>query len=153
MKISTREDIEAPIDFVFKQVTDFPSFERSIMRRGADIERIEKGGAFGLGAKWRVKFRMRGVERDVVATVADVADPNLIKMVLTSRSADADMQVELVPLSRARTRINVSAEASAKTIAAKILFQSVRFAKQKTDDRLKQVVANFAKDVEKKYRG
>ena len=38
MELVTREDIEAPIDFVFKQVTEFPTFERSIMRRGGDVD-------------------------------------------------------------------------------------------------------------------
>lgn len=153
MQFSTREDIEAPIDYVFKQVTDFASFERSIMRRGGDIERVENGDANGLGATWRVKFQMRGVERDVSATVSDVKEPTSLMMTMTSRSADAEMKVELVPLSRARTRVNVRADASAKTIAAKLLFQSVRFARQKTEGRFKSVVAGFAKDVEIRYRG
>ncbi|MDA9208334.1 SRPBCC family protein [Octadecabacter sp.] len=152
MKISTREDIEAPIDYVFKQVIDFGSFERSIMRRGGDVERTEKGGANGLGAKWRVKFHMRGMERDVEATVSEVTEPTSLTMDVTSRSADAVLNVELVPLSRARTRLNIHAEASAKTIATKLLFQSVRFAKQKTEGRFKSIVAGFARDVEKRHR-
>lgn len=152
MQFKTREDIEAPADFVFKQVTDFASFERSIIRRGGDIERIAQGEANGLGAKWRVKFQLRGVERDVVATVTEAVEPATLKMTMTSRSADAELMVELVPLSRARTRLNVRAETSAKTIAAKLLFQSVRFAKQKTDARFKSVVAGFANDVELRSR-
>lgn len=152
MKISTRDDIEAPIDFVFKQVMDFASFERSIMRRGGDVERIEAGDANGLGTKWRVKFHLRGMERDVVATVTEVTEPTSLTMNVTSPSADAVLNVELVPLSRARTRLNIRADASAKTIATKLLFQSVRFAKQKTEGRFKSIVSGFARDVEKRHR-
>lgn len=151
MKFSTREDIEAPIDFVFEQVTDFTSFERSIMRRGGDIERIADGAENGLGAKWQVRFQLRGVERDISATVSEVSEPTSLKISLTSRSADAEMKIDLVPLSRARTRLRVDAQATAKSIATKLLFKSARFAKQKTEGRFNSVVAGFAADVDKRY--
>jgi len=152
MKFNTREDIEAPIDYVFDQVVNFSKFERSILRRGGDFERLEEGSADGHGAKWRVKFMMRGVQRDVVAQVTEAEKPTVLKVVITSRSADADIYVELVALSPARTRINVTASASAKTIAAKLLLKSAGFAKQKTEGKFKSVVAGFAADVEKRHR-
>ena len=152
MKFNTREDIKAPIDFVFEQITDFAAFERSVMRRGGDVDRIAIGGADGLDAQWRVKFQMRGVERDVTATITEAKKPTLIKMVVTSRSADADMLIELISLSNSRTRLSVHVESVAKTIATKILFKSIRFAKQKSDGRFKAVVASFAVDIEKRYR-
>ena len=37
MKFSSREDLDAPIDYVWQQVTDFVAFERQAMRRGADL--------------------------------------------------------------------------------------------------------------------
>ena len=152
MELSTREDIEAPIDFVFEQVTDFPTFERSIMRRGGDIERLKGDAAPSKGTQWQVKFLLRGVERQVKAEIAELDKPSNILLSMTSTNADADMKVELVPLSRARTRINVRVEATAKSIPAKLFFQSLRFARQKTLARFKTVVANFAEDVEAKYR-
>jgi len=152
MELSTREDIEAPIDFVFEQVTDFPTFERSIMRRGADIERLKGDAKAAIGTRWQVKFLMRGSERKVNAEIVEIDGPSNITLHMTSKNADADMKIDLVPLSRARTRINVRVEASAKTIPAKLFFQSLRFARQKTLSRFKAVVMNFADDVEAKYR-
>lgn len=152
MKFKTHEDIEAPIDFVFEQVSDFPAFERSIMRRGADIERVRDGGAHGLGAKWAVKFLLRGTERAIEAEVTEAQAPNALKVEMKSRSADGVLQVELVPLSRARTRLNVMVRANAKTIAAKLLFKSARFAKNKTEGRFQTVVEDFAAEVDQRYR-
>jgi len=152
MELVTREDIEAPIDFVFKQVTDFPTFERSIMRRGGDVERLSGDATAAIGTSWRVKFLLRGAERQVKAEIVELENPGLLVLAVTSGSADADMKVELVPLSRARTRINVRSEATAKTIPAKLFLQSLKFARQKTQARFKSVVANFAEDVEAKYR-
>ena len=42
MKLSTREDIEAPIGTVFDAVTDFDGFERQLLRRGVDVTRDDK---------------------------------------------------------------------------------------------------------------
>lgn len=152
MKFSARDDIAAPIEFVFDQVTDFQGFERSIMRRGGDVERLQGGGASIVGTKWNVKFRMRGKDRMVKAELVQVDAPNGLTIDVTSPSADGKMVVELVALSRARTRLIVKASAGAKSIPAKLMFQSLKFARSKTEDRFKKMVANFAKDVDARYR-
>ena len=152
MEFTTREDIEAPIEYVFDQVTDFSSFERSIMRRGGDVERISGGDSAVVGTKWRVKFLLRGAERVVSAEVVAVDTPNAITIDVTSKSADATLQVDLVALSPARTRLNVSAKAAAKSIPAKLLFQSVKFARSKNKNKFSALVASFAEDVETRYR-
>jgi carbon monoxide dehydrogenase subunit G len=153
MEFTTRDDIEAPIDYVFDQVTNFATFERSIICRGGDVERIAGGDAAVVGTKWCVKFLLRGVERSVLAEIIEVDKPNGLTFEVTSKSADATMVIELVALSRARTRLNVKAVAKAKTIPAKLLFQSVRFTRQKNQDRFKTIVSGFAKDVETRYFG
>jgi uncharacterized protein YndB with AHSA1/START domain len=151
MEFTTRDDIEAPIDYVFDQVTNFAAFERSIMRRGGDVERIAGGDAVVVGTKWRVKFLLRGAERSVMAEIVEVDKPNGLTFEIKSISADASLLIELVALSRARTRLNLKAVAKAKTIPAKLLFQSVRFARQKNQTRFKSIVSGFAKDVEARY--
>jgi uncharacterized protein YndB with AHSA1/START domain len=151
MEFTTREDIEAPIEYVFEHVTDFASFERSIMRRGGDVERVSGGDAM-VGTKWQVKFLLRGAERVVNAEVVAVEAPNAITINVTSKSADATLQVDLVALSPARTRLNVNATAAAKSIPAKLLFQSVKFARAKNKNKFNALVASFADDVETRYR-
>jgi carbon monoxide dehydrogenase subunit G len=152
MEFTTHDDIEAPIDYVFDQVTDFTAFERSILRRGGDVDRIVGGDAVVVGTKWSVKFLLRGAERSVMAEIVEVDKPNGLTIAITSKSADATMLIELVALSRARTRLSVKAVAKAKTISAKLLFQSARFARQKNNARFKSIVSGFAKDVETRFR-
>ncbi len=153
MEFSAREDIEAPIDFVFERVTDFKVFERSIMRRGGDVERLVGGDAAAVGTKWNVKFRLRGKERNVDAEITEVDAPNKLKIDVTSRNADGSMVVELVALSPRRTRVIVMADAGAKTIPAKLFFQSVRLARSKAEARFKGLVVGFAEDTEARYKG
>jgi len=151
MEFTTREDIEAPIEYVFDQVTDFGSFERSIMRRGGDVERLAGGESAVVGTKWQVKFLLRGAERIVNAEVVTVDAPNAITIDVVSKSVDATLQVDLVALSPARTRLNVRAKATAKSIPAKLLFQSVKFTRGKNKNKFSAIVANFAEDVETRY--
>ena len=41
MKLGTSRDVEAPIDFVFGQMSDFKAIERAAMRRGAEVQRVD----------------------------------------------------------------------------------------------------------------
>jgi len=148
-----RADTNGIYDYVFKQITDFDSFERSIMRRGGDVERKAGNGAAALGTKWEVKFRLRGKDRAVDAEVTDLDAPNGMTITVTSRNVDGSMVVELVALSPKRTRLIVTVDATAKSLAAKLLFQSVRFARSKTDRKFKRVVAGYAEDCEARYNG
>ena len=153
MEFSAREDIEAPIDFVFGQITDFDSFERSVMVRGGDIERMAGNGAAVLGTKWHVKFRLRGKDRAVDAELTEIDPPNGMTIQVRSGNVDGSMVAELVALSSTRTRLIVKMDATAKSLAAKLLFQSVRFARAKTDRKFKKFVAGYAEDCEARYNG
>lgn len=152
MELSAREDIEAPIEYVFDRVTDFASFERSIMRRGAEVERLRGGDVPVVGARWRVMFRLRGKERVVDVELIEVDASNGLTLSIKSNNIDGLALVELVALSRARTRLIVKTSVKPKSIAAKLFLQSMRFAKQKTQGRFKMLVARFAEDVDARYR-
>ena len=66
MKFSTREDIDAPIGYVYKRVSDFPSFERSALRQGIDVSCRTQGTA-AVGTIWDIGFEFRGRARKVIA--------------------------------------------------------------------------------------
>lgn len=63
MNFSAREDIEAPIEFVFGRVSDFEALERRALRRGAEVERTDKLSEPGPGMGWRMAFTLRGKRR------------------------------------------------------------------------------------------
>ena len=49
MKLSGRTDIGAPVAFVYAALSDFEGWERSAMRRGADVNRTDKLRVPGVG--------------------------------------------------------------------------------------------------------
>ena len=152
MKFSAREDIEAPIAHVHAAITDFASFERQAMRRGAEVRRLDGSGPAGQGSQWDVAFSFRGRDRKLRATLAQV-DPQTVRMRTESPGLDGDLAIELVPLSAKRTRMAVVIEMKAKTLTARLMLQSLKLAKANLAQRFKTRVADHAKDIEARYRG
>jgi len=51
MIFETKEDINAPIEQVFPHISDFADFERSALRRGAEVARLDNLRTAGPGMK------------------------------------------------------------------------------------------------------
>ncbi|MFT5743693.1 MAG: hypothetical protein ACI86S_001766 [Paracoccaceae bacterium] len=152
MKFTTKEDIEAPIDQVFNAVSDFPSFERSALRRGAEVSRVDTFETSQVGSAWDIAFKFRGKERALRATLAEFDAPNSLVADIVSKGIGGVTRVGLVPLSRSRTRLNVEIELTPKSLAAKLLFKSMSLAKGNMNKRLARRVADFAEDIEDQFR-
>lgn len=151
MKFSTREDIEAPVDYVFAQVSDFAAFERRAMRQGADVARREDG-PIAQGAIWDISFQFRGRDRRVLAELTQIDVPTLLSIDSASDGLNAVTEVELIALSQTRTRVLVSFDLRAKTLTARLLLQSLKLAKTKMTKRFNARVLDYAEDIEDRYR-
>lgn len=152
MKFSAKEDIEAPIGFVFARLTDFQSFERSALRRGAEVQRVDKNPAPGVGMAWDVSFTLRGKLREVKMELTELDAPN--GMVLSSRSPamGGDLVIDLVPLSKARTRMNMALELRPKNLSSRLLVQSFKLARSNLTQRYQARIGGFARDMEDRYK-
>tara|TARA_R110002051_G_scaffold1008_6_gene4979 strand:- start:16945 stop:17412 length:468 start_codon:yes stop_codon:yes gene_type:complete len=152
MKFSTREDIEAPIDYVYARVSDFNGFERQALRRGADVQRLGASSVVQQGAAWDIAFKFRGKDRKMKATIANLDQPTLLRVETNASGIDGETVIELVALSRNRTRVSVMIELSPKSLSARLLLQSLKLAKSNLTRKFKLRIAEFAEDVEDNYR-
>ncbi|KQI67781.1 DNA polymerase III subunit gamma/tau [Loktanella sp. 3ANDIMAR09] len=152
MKFSAREDIEAPIDVVFASVTDFDTFERQMIRRGAEVRRTDPDGIAGVGSVWDVAFSYRGRARKITATVARMEKPNLLELTLVANGLNGVSTIELLPLSQNKTRMSMAIDLSAKTLSARLLLQSLKLAKSNLTNRFKKRVADFAASIESREK-
>ncbi|MGD1881305.1 MAG: SRPBCC family protein [Paracoccaceae bacterium] len=152
MKFSSREDIEAPADFVFEQLCRFERFERSAMRRGAEVQRLDDIPAAGIGMRWAVSFEMRGRMRHLTLEMTEFDRPRAIKVISVSNGIYGEFLINLMALSPRMTRLSVSLDVSPKTLAARLMIQSIRLAKGSVSRRFKQRVADFGARVEESYR-
>lgn len=152
MKFVAQEDVEAPIDFVFEQVTDFAAIERSALRRGAEVQRIDDLDETRPGMKWDAAFDLRGKRREMKLELTELDRPNGLVVASRSPNMTGKMALDLVALSRSRTRINVEIDMTPKTLAAKLLVQSMKLAKSNLTKRFKLRVMGYAKDLEDRYK-
>ena len=151
MKFSAREDIEAPLDHVFTQVSDFAVFERRALRQGARINRLDTG-PYKVGTAWEVVFKFRGRDRNMVADSVDFDAPNQYQIESVSDGLSVTTNVELVALSRGRTRVATWMDLRAKSLTARLLLQSMKLAKGKLTKRFKVRVLEVAEDIEEAFR-
>ncbi len=152
MELSTREDIDAPIDWVWQRLIDDVAFERIALRRGADVQRQDAGTGFVEGATWVVMFRYRGRDRRLEAMVTDVSAPSGWSVNTQSGGIDGVTKLELVSMSKTRTRIILESKLTARSLSARLLLQSLKLAKSGVLKRFRNRVAGFADDLERRYR-
>ncbi len=150
MHFETKEDIDSPIAEIFAAITDFETFERSALRRGVEVNR--KGNAAeGLETlAWDVGFQFRGSPRQMALSVARSQPPNALDLVAKGNGMEGAMSVDLLALSPRRTRMIVRFDLAPKSLAARLLVQSLKLARNKIDRRFRLRVAEFARLTEER---
>ena len=147
MKLSTREDIEAPLDTVYDAVTDFDGFERRLLRRGVDVARDERFPIDAPGARWTAQFDWRGRLQNLDAELVTI-DPGQGYAIEGKVSGVVCMSVvDLVPLSKSRTRMFVSIDLRPTTLSSRLFVHSLKLAKGTISRRFKARVSQFATEI------
>lgn len=151
MIFSTKEDIEAPIDQVFRMVTDFEALEKQALRRGAEVRRTDKLSSKGVGMCWQAGFRFRGKMREVSIELTEFDVPNRLVAKSAAGGLKADVVLDLVALSRRRTRMSFDMELTPTTLSSRLMVQSMKLARGKLNRRFHLRVAEYAKDLEDQF--
>lgn len=151
MQFTTQQDVEAPIAFVFQKVSDFTRFERQAMRRGADVQRRDSLPRPGVGMIWRITFAFRGKDRNLRAEITSFDPPNGFEIATKSGGITGQTRVDLIALSRGRTRIDLTTELAATTLPARLLLQSLKLARGNLSRRLDARVEGYAREIEEMH--
>lgn len=152
MKLASRQDVEAPIGKVFALVSDFDGFARQAMRRGAEVHRREPQGAAQAGSSWDVRFTWRGRERRFVPTVTHWDPPAGYALHSVSGGLTVLCQMDLVPLTPARTRIALRFDLTGNGITARLFVQSLKLARGRMQQRLDQRLKDFCTGIDGQRR-
>ncbi len=152
MQLTAREDIEAPLDRVFAEITNFDSIERQALRRGVEVRRTDEVAGPAAGMSWRAGFGFRGKMREADITLREYTPPERLVFDSEVGGLEAKTVIELVPLSRGRTRINLVSQLVPKTLSARLLVQSLKLAKGGIDKRFRTRIARFARELEDRLK-
>ena len=148
MKLATREDIDAPIEAVFRELSDFDSFERAILRRGAEVQRTDALRVPGPGMTWKTSFNFRGRQRDANIALDEYTPPDRLRASVRSSGFETDLLIDLVAMSKTRTRMNFAIDARPKSVPARLMIQSFKLARHAMLKRFRRRIADFATDLE-----
>ncbi|EIE51131.1 DNA polymerase III subunit gamma/tau [Salipiger aestuarii] len=149
MELSTREDIEAPLDQVFGLATSFERLERQAMRHGIEVTRVSPDGATpDQGLSWRASFYYRGKAREADIALTRFDPPNTMVYTATSGGLDAVTTIDFVPLSPMRTRVGLKVEVLPRTLSARLLVQSLKLARGNIEKRFSIKIAEYASEIE-----
>ncbi|MBT0958323.1 SRPBCC family protein [Alphaproteobacteria bacterium KMM 3653] len=148
MQFTAREDIAAPIDRVFEAVTDYASFEKQVLRRGAQVRRATDMAQPGVGMTWELEFRYRGRPRALTAQIVQFEAPNGVTIEGRMSGLSGEMRIDLIALSKQRTRMDVTIDLKPQSITARVLVQSLRLARTSLTQRFNKRLSDFAKGIE-----
>ena len=148
MKFSTREDIAAPIDQVFEALTDFEIYERAVLKRGAEVTRVDDLRDKSVGMQWQAQFQFRGRTRIIHAEITELRRPQLFIVESRSAGLQGHMSMELIALSPRETRLFLQFDMRPKSFSARVFIQSLRLSKASLNRRFKNGVTNYARGLE-----
>ena len=152
MKLTSRQDIEAPVSYVFDALTDFQSWERAALRRGAEVARTDKLSATAVGLSWMIKFAYRGKDRRLALRLTELEHPSMLGFSGMGASFEGQATVDLMALAARRTRLSVTLELRAKTFGARLVLQTWRLGKSRLNQRFAERVGTFCTEIEIRYR-
>ena len=148
MKFSSKEDIEAPIEQVFALVSDFEALERAALRRGAEVQRTDTLRKPGVGMTWAASFMARGRQRHLDIRMAEYEPPHGMRFHSVAQGLETDMKLDLVALSRGRTRLSVELDLKPRSISARLMVQSLKLARANLNKKFHLRMADYARDLE-----
>ncbi|MEZ5756079.1 MAG: SRPBCC family protein [Paracoccaceae bacterium] len=153
MKLSGRTDIGAPVGVVFAALSDFDAWERSAMRRGADVHRTDKLRLPGPGMTWQARFAWRGRERQLQVRLSRLQADQFLAVDFDGPSVEGVLNIELVELAARRTRMLMQVETKPRTLAARLFIQSMKLAKGRVQRKYDARLQAIARDIEQRFTG
>lgn len=151
MQFTSVQDVNAPLEFVFEQLSDFESYEAYAMRVGAQVERRDTLTETCAGMMWYFEGDIRGKTRHVDIELTNYAPPKDLKFICTSPSMEARVNVQAMELAKQQSRIKTVVDAKALNMSARLILQSARLAKASLNRRFNHRVWEFANYIEDNY--
>ena len=151
MQFEFSEEIYAPIEHVFATLSRFSEFESQARQRGVKIQRTDDAATYGVGSTWDITAKYHGRKRDFTLTLKEFATPQKMRFLTHSPAVESDLTIHLTALAEDETQVDVDATLKPKTLAARLMLQSLKLAKGRIRRNLTKRVATFVREIEGSY--
>ncbi len=132
-------------DTAFAALADFDAMEAIVTDAyGATVLDRSDGAAGGAGRRWRLRIRLRGMERRVAAQIASVTAPERFAMRAEADGIIADMDVGVAAAGEARSAVSFEARVGARSLAGRLLLGPLSLAQPTITPRFHARVQGFA---------
>lgn len=148
MQFTSVQDINAPLDHVFEQISDFDSYEDYAMRIGANVERQDQLTSKAAGMCWNFQGELRGKERDIDIELTEYNPTQQLQFNCVSSGIAALVDMEVMALTKKQTRIKVKVNLTARSISARLVMQSAKLAKNSLQRKFNHRVWTYANYLE-----
>ncbi|MBB1496855.1 SRPBCC family protein [Paracoccus sp. MC1862] len=152
MKFSLRQDTGLPAVQLFDAISDFPRMERMLVRRGTSIRRVDPAQEPGAGMAWDLAFDHRGKRRELRLDVTRFDRPEKIAMAGGSDSLDIGIEMTVVALTRAKSRVIFELKVKPRNMRARLMLQTAKLGKAQLDRRFADKVGKFLFDLTERRR-
>ena len=144
--------MEVPVAASFGALSGFDEFEREARKSGVEVVRLDSLSEPGVGMAWRICFIWRGKQRTLEAQLAEFEAPDTMRFTAESDGFMIDCGLALVALSRKQTRLHVDLDLRPKTLASRLVIQSMKLGKTSLSKRFGKRVQAQARDLEIRYQ-
>jgi len=148
MKLTAKTDLEVPGGFVYASLLDHDAWERVALARGIGIERPADMPLAGPGAGWRVRVPFRGKPRDILLRLDEATPETKVAMGVHGEAIEGSMVLEVLALSPRRTRLRLVLEIKPRTLAARLVLNTLRLARGRVQARLDLRIGQVGRRIE-----
>lgn len=147
MKFSLRQDTDLSAEELFAAISDFARIERMLVRRGADVRRLDPAQEPGAGMAWEIGFDLRGKRRDMRMDVTQFDRPEKIVILGEGESLGLTVEMTVIALTRSKSRMIFEVEAKPRNMRARLMLQTAKLGKAQLDRKFANRVGAFLSDL------
>ncbi len=151
MKLTAKTDLDVPVSFVYACLSDHASWERDAAQRGVEVERPADMPLSGLGAGWLVRVPYRGQPVAILLRLEQQVPPERLGFAMQSKAIEGDFVLNVTELSARRTRLHLVMEVKARTIAARLLLNTLTLARGRVQARVEKRVGQIGAMIQDRY--
>jgi hypothetical protein len=149
MQIAAREDVALSAETLFDMMARFPAVEQFGGRPGMFVERLDDLPRPGAGMRWRLKFDYRGRDYDTETRLTRFERAELMEYEGAAAGLTTRWRLDLIPLSPAMTRLALTVEPRADSLAARALLQGLKLRRGRIEERLASFLGDYARRLER----